>query len=194
MPLSSDVIKGLASGALALAGTLISLAASWAKELNASAQRMRALEEATKRATFWDTWLKAQLAAANANDEVSELKMRARAELSAAAIPIEEAYRQPAGLAPASRIDRTNYAAFQRSVPRLRRWLLLYKPPRPIAWVPRVFFYLILAESIAIPFILLDPAERSDWQYAVIGFAFLLAVFRGLSVWAERPRVVRDAV
>jgi len=192
MAISSEVMRSLIPGALGLAGTLISIVFSWAKELNASAQRMRALDEATRRTAFWDAWLKAHLATSEANEDVEMLKSRVRAELSAAASPVEEAYRQRAALVHPGNVDRAAYQDFRRSLSRSRRWLLLYKPPRALAWVPRLFFYGSLVEALAIPFTLIDPAERQDWQYGVIGILFLLVMFRALSIWAEKPTAVRS--
>ena len=196
MSFRPDVTTALISGALALTGTLISFAVSWAKDFSASAQQTKALEEATKRATFWEAWLKAQVAAADPSDNSAELKHRVRVELCAAADLIERVCREratasavfPLPAAFGQQVAPLPASSARAPIPWYRRWLLLYKPVRAVAWLPRIFFYACVAEMIFILFSLLDPSERQDWQYAVIAFVFLIAIFRGLSVWAEKPR------
>jgi hypothetical protein len=68
----------------------------------------------------------------------------------------------------------------------MRRWLLLYKPPRPRAWIPRIFFYYYYILSIPIrPFITTHTVAFAVVYNLVVAF-----FFRWLSAWAEKPRVV----
>jgi hypothetical protein len=68
---------------------------------------------------------------------------------------------------------------------RLRRWLLLYKPSRPVAWVPRLFFY-FFAGSLAICTLYIP--RMGIGLYLILGsFPALLAfLFRRLSIRVDR--------
>lgn len=98
-----------------------------------------------------------------------------------AAKTVEEAFPKPVTQSTTGPAAVADYQSSRATLRWYRRWLLLYKPARPRAWVPRVFFYLMAVELIALPFILFDPEERDDWIYGVIGVLALTLLFRGLS-------------
>jgi len=169
---------------IGLVGTLVTVIATWAKDLNASAHRIRTLDEATKRAAFWDTWSKA-LAAADPEASSAALTFKVRTEVLAAAESVEKAFHALA-LQQASEARALQERQRSRdSVSRFRRWFLLYKPPRARAWIPRTFFYLYVVYTPIFPF--MDDSTEA-WA-AVGGGLVLVMLFRWLSIWAERPRV-----
>jgi hypothetical protein len=76
-------------------------------------------------------------------------------------------------------------------MPSFRRWLLLYKPPRALAWLPRLFFYIygVLIVVSLIEWIASKDANQTDNATSLlIGSLVLCAIFRPLSVWLEKPR------
>jgi hypothetical protein len=85
----------------------------------------------------------------------------------------------------AQRENRTNNAASPATViapvrSRWRRWLLLYKPSRKVAWLPRVFFYYFAAFFVIVSFI--DPAPAVEASLILLVF-----LFRYLSIRLDRP-------
>jgi hypothetical protein len=125
-----------------LTGSVIPVLVGWFKDRDQSVQRVRQIEEATKTVVFWDSWLKS-IVSANPEVNGTEWKSIATEQFLYASTLISSslAIRQSA--------QKTNYAkqAFEshrRSLPWLRRWLLLYYPPRARAWLPRALFYLFL--------------------------------------------------
>ncbi len=170
---------------IGLVGTLVTVIATWAKDLNASAHRIRTLDEATKRAVFWDTWSKA-LAAADPQASQATLTSKVKTEVLAAAETVEKAFHVLAVQQASEAHAIQEHQRSQDSIPRLRRWLLLYKPPRARAWIPRIFFYIYLFYTPFFPFLM-----GSDERWASVGGGLILIfVFRGLSIWAEKPRGV----
>jgi hypothetical protein len=182
---SKENFPALATLAIGLIGTLVSLSAAWAKDLNATAQRMRVLEDATKRALFWDTWSKA-LATVDPEANTADLRAQLKAEILAAAEPVHQLFRKPPANAPRV-TSLAGYLSFRSSLSRFRRWLLLYKPPRGRAWVPRIFFYYYLMTIPLRPFL-----SRHSMVFSVVYSLVLALFFRWLSAWAEKPHVVRE--
>ncbi len=146
---------------IGLVGTLVTVIATWAKDLNSSAHRIRTLDEATKRAVFWDTWSKA-LAAADPEASLATLTSKVKTEVLAAAESVEKAFHVLAVQQASEAHAIQEHQRSRDSIPRLRRWLLLYKPPRARAWIPRIFFYiyLLLHAVLSIP----DGSQRARGQ------------------------------
>jgi hypothetical protein len=85
---------------------------------------------------------------------------------------------------PAASMDAAvEHKLYRASLSRFRRWLLLYKPPRSGAWIPRLMFYWIL---VSLPYI----ATRTDGA-TLLGAIIMIWAFRALSVWMETPRRAR---
>lgn len=181
---SKQNFPALATVAIGLIGTLVSLSAAWAKDLNATAQRIRVLEDAMKRAQFWDTWSKA-LATVDPEANTADLKAQLKAEILAAAEPVQLLFRKPPENAPRL-AGLAEFLSFRSSLSRFRRWLLLYKPPRGRAWVPRIFFYYYVMTIPLRPFL-----SSHSMVFSVIYSLVLALFFRWLSAWAEKPHAVR---
>ena len=176
---------------IGLVGTLVTALATWARDLNSTAQRIRTLDEATKRAAFWDTWYKA-MSAADPQLNASELASKVRTEIAAAAESVEKAFCVLAVQRASEAQQASQHQRAQHSVSRVRRWLLLYKPPRARAWIPRLFFYLYLVYTPFFPFI--GPRkEPSEAAVGVLGGVLMIIIFRALAYWAEKPRAVAQA-
>ena len=193
MQVSAEISKSLIAGAFSLVGTMVTLVVAWARDLSISAQRTRALDEATKRAVFWDTWLKSYLAISQDPQEISAAKDKTQHELATVALTVEHLFRpsgaKPHELLPPSdepqMVSARPLAWFPRFVLLVRRWFLLYRPARPIAWLPRLFFYTYVAVLLTIPLKLKDP----EWRSLLLGSVILIAAFRGLAVWTEKPHI-----
>jgi hypothetical protein len=182
---SKQNFPALATVAIGLVGTLVSLSAAWAKDLNATAQRIRVLEDAMKRAQFWDTWSKA-LATVDPEANTADLKAQLKAEILASAEPVQQLFHKTPANTP-SLAGLADYLSFRSSLSRFRRWLLLYKPPRGRAWVPRIFFYYYLMTIPLRPFL-----SSHSMVFSVIYSLVMALFFRWLSAWAEKPHVVRQ--
>jgi len=189
MSISDYIALGtLASG---LVGTLVAVTATWAKDLDASAHRLRILDEATKRALFWDTWSKT-LASADPEANAVDLRSKVKSEVAAAAQLVEEVYHKPAPSALSAPVAPSQYQQYRSSLSRTQRWFLLYKPPRWRGWIPRFFFYIYAIEAPIIPFVPL-ASENGSLLVSLgmfLGFVLFALFFRQLSIWAERPRAL----
>lgn len=78
-----------------------------------------------------------------------------------------------------------------------RRWLLLYKPVRPRAWVARIPFYLLILILLVVASQASnDPPRGDDWA-AFWAFVLIVAnvafAFRQFSVGLERPTSIVSA-
>lgn len=201
-----DIIKGLATGSLGLIGTLIGVGVTWVKGRSASTQRIRVLDEATKRILFWDAWLDSSTKA-NLAEELGKLESRIRGEMLAAAKMVGDTFESFQAEVPTDMERLIEYERFRASISRFRRWLLLYRPPRARAWIPRFFFYYII---VALPWLIYmgfssGTATASDQagagasmsplfsavSFAIAGLASIV-LYRALSVWAERPPYMRS--
>jgi hypothetical protein len=125
-----DLIKGLAAGALGLIGTVATLLYGWVKDRDTLATRTKQLDEASKRISFWDNWYKAISPLDSGNDS-QYWRERARTEMWFTSVTIGRLFHQEAQKA-------------TTLLPKWRRWLLFYAPPRSRAWIPRVLFYFYL--------------------------------------------------
>jgi hypothetical protein len=81
-------IKGLATGILGLIGTFVPLAVGWLKERDISAKRSLQLDEAIKRVTFWEGWLKA-IEPLDPGSEAGAWKEKARKQILNASNAVE---------------------------------------------------------------------------------------------------------
>lgn len=177
---------GAIVGLVGLVGTLMTAIATWAKDLNSQGRRIRTLDEATKRVSFWDTWSKA-LAAADSGQNQAILGSKVKTEVLAAAGSVEKAFHALA-LEQASEAQAHQKQEQDRgSVNRLRRWFLLYKPARRWAWVPRCFFYIYVIEAPLVPFL---PEPQDLPSRVFMSFSVILAAifFRWLSIRVEKVR------
>jgi hypothetical protein len=186
---SDDVQKGLIAGAFGLAGTLIPAIVSWSHDRDAASARLRKLDEATKKVAFWEQWLKlsTQICDPGNRDSID----RVQKELALLAEILESDSR----VAQAEMLKQHGKStAFQKKVqimPFWRRFLLLYKPARSLAWFPRLFFFIGLFFAIILLFTLFDPAkEFSLRDLSIVEFMLFIwmAIFRSLSQWFEQPR------
>jgi hypothetical protein len=177
---TKENFPALATVALGLIGTLLSVSAAWAKDLNATAKRLRVLEDAMKRAQFWDTWSKA-LATVDPESNTEDLRARVKAEILAAADSVQVAFRKPP-----AKVSPGTPPAQVSSLSRFRRWFLLYKPSRPRAWVPRIFFYYYV---LSIP--IRPMVTTHTVLFAVVYNLIVAFFFRWLSIWADKPSVVQ---
>jgi hypothetical protein len=173
-PLRDSNLAAIIGGATALLSTLVTVAFSWFKDRGASAQRLSKLDEASKRISLLESWFNAR--SRIAPDEIGVAKPLVLEEL-------DLAFREVKDLHEKARISPATVSAQQRAkVGWFRRLLLLYPPPRKRAWVPRVFFYLVLVETIAYP--LLEPSNP-DLRYFFVGVGVMLVILWVASVAIE---------
>lgn len=194
--LKDGLIVSVVGSAIGLLGTLVTVAVTLAKDLGASAQRVRTLDEATKRATFWDTWSKA-LAAVDPEASPAALRSKVKVEVLAAAESVEKAFDVLAAQRASDGQALREHQRSQGSTSWFRRWFLLYKPPRARAWIPRVFFYLYVMDIVYLPFVLPHPpgsTNHADVLGLVLGCVIAAVFFRWLSIRLERPRVAGQRI
>ena len=187
MPFSDDVQKALVAGAFGLVGTLIPAAISWSHDRDAASARTRTLDEATKRLAFWEQWLKLC-------GQVSIPEDPTPAQLQNELQLLREIVQRDSLVAHAQQIrlrgKSTEFQSRLDDLPVWRRLLLLYKPGRPNAWIPRLFFYVGLFFALLIPFGLAGtpPLSHSDFVISEGVFAVWILIFWSLSRWLEQPR------
>jgi hypothetical protein len=168
---------------IGLAGTLLTVAVAWAKDLNSSAKRIRIIDEATKRVQFWDTWLKA--VDGIGYEEIGLAKEKARGQVLAVSEAVEIAFHNIA----AAKTGAEIYFELKRqSLSHVRRWFLLYKPARARAWIPRVLFYIYIILAI---FLFVELAFlNARFPKTLVVVSFLIAIFfRYLSLTLEQPKL-----
>jgi hypothetical protein len=170
--------------AIGLVGTLVTVIATWAKDLNASAQRIRTLDEATKRAAFWDTWSKA-MAAADPEANQATFTFKVKNEVLAAADSVEKAFHVLAVQQATDANVLREHEHSLDSISRVRRWLLLYRPPRVRAWIPRTFFYFYVIET---PLLAIFQMIGTGGKFGFLLSLAAVFIFRSVSIWAEGPR------
>jgi|GEM_PF-6131587 len=181
--MSEDTKRAMIAGAFGIAGTLIPIFISWTRERDAVSQRSKQLDEAIRRVQFWDQWLKLSSVIGDTEGEAARLRVQHELEmlcqlLSGASAQI---HTEQAAL-------KTFTNAFQaklRSISGFRRFLLLYKPARAVAWIPRIFFFFFI-------FVILvgstQPPYNKDTVAGVGGLLFLAVIFWFLSRSIEKPR------
>jgi hypothetical protein len=191
MELSDDVKKGLIAGAFGLIGTLFPVVLSWSRDRDAASTRHHKIDEATKRVAFWDQWLKLYSQLESPSGQTAS--QRVQKELALLGDIIENdsliAHTQ------SSRQQEKTSQFTERiiSLPAWRRFFLLYRPERSLAWFPRLLFYSGLLSIIL--FIAVQFTESKAGNTSAVGGLFIFefmavvwcTVFRYLSRFLEQP-------
>jgi hypothetical protein len=136
-----------------LAAILVPALITWARDLDATARRMRLIDEQSKIVGFWDNWVKAALATIPNEKErdtgteslIHSLVWAARGELADAGRNVYSIYRW--GEYRELRRFKLDFAGFQRfraALPWYRRAFLLYRSPNNEARSPQFTFHLLL--------------------------------------------------
>ncbi len=188
MTFSDEVQKGLVAGAFGLVGTVIPAVVSWSHDRDAASARLRKLDEATKKVAFWEQWL--NLSTQTCDPANRDSISRVQKELGLLAEMLEHDSTQAQAAMLKQRSKSTEFQQKVTAMPLWRRLLLLYKPARPLAWVPRLFFFtgLILAAFLMLS--LFDSDKEFPPKDLAIVEAMLfvwMAIFRSLSHWLEQP-------
>ena len=186
MPMSEDVQKGITAGVFGLAGTLIPAAVEWVHAHDVHAARLRKLDEAVKRVTFWDQWLKLSIQVADPTDAASiqkiekELAVLGHILESDSYFFHEELTRQ--------QNTAEEYNTKLHALRFWRRWPLLYAPARSVAWFPRILFFIgVLTLGL---FVLSEIVTRINFGGFTLIESMLvvwIVTFRSLSRWLEQP-------
>lgn len=109
---------------------------AWAKDLNASARRRRALDEAIKRVEFWDSWLKAtERLSQITSDDID----RAQDEVRDASKQVERLYNR---VEFTENMTEESYVEYRRKQPIFKRIFLLYRQPDTKTYFLRRIFWL----------------------------------------------------
>jgi hypothetical protein len=137
-----ELFKGLGPALIGLIGTVVTIAGSTLKDHSDSIKRVREIDEAAKVVSFWKTWLEAACSLGT-EDEQKLWREKAKKDLEKASARVEGLFPETQSESHLS-AKQENFVGWRRGLPTWRRWLLLYKPPRARAWLPRVIFYLYL--------------------------------------------------
>ncbi len=133
---SSDSLRAaLLTAAAGVLTTLITLLVGWLHTRSADSRRTSAIEEAGKRVQFLEAWYRTRMAVVP--DELEESRRLVLQQLDAVMDHVQ-ATETLVGKAGASE----EWSAHVSKLSWVRRWLLFYRPVRPLAWLPRAFFYL----------------------------------------------------
>jgi hypothetical protein len=131
---------------------------TWARDLDAMAQRMRQLDEQNKIVSFWDNWMKTVAAAVPPDSELNTrteyligvLVGAARHELANAGRNVMTIYRQREFVEfEEFKLDFARFQRFRAALPWYRRAFLLYRSPNAAARVPKLLFHLTLVSILA---------------------------------------------
>jgi hypothetical protein len=171
--LKDDLVKGLAGGVLGLVGTIATVVVGSLKDRDITTKRAQQLDEATKRLAFWEAWLKV-VGLLDFEQEGVAWKEQAKGEILSASNAVQLLFKP---LAAAKVKEGEAEAPHALSMPKWRRWLLLYWPPKGKgvrSFVPRVLFYI----------------------YAITGVAYVpeMALFSSYLPAVPRPFTGRDLV
>jgi hypothetical protein len=142
-------------------------------EISAEQRRAKFLQQHQNRIAFWQTWVQAQTLVCTPA-QLEEVKETARFHLDAIQLEMK---------------------VFAQALPRidlpashLRRWLLLYGVNRPMAWLPRVAFYLFLTYAVLlVAEVIIDPNLRSGLMLPVALSVLVLVLFLGL--WSRTTAI-----
>jgi hypothetical protein len=154
--ISQSALNLLTGLFLAVATALVTIATNWIRERDARVQRAKELDEAIKIVSFWESWLKNIETLKLTVDE--DFRMRAQTQMF-------DVSRRVEGLVtafmagPKPKPTRQEFLVTRRSLPWWRRWLLLYRPGRKWAWVPRIVFYYSITVGVPGSW----PIIRSEW-------------------------------
>jgi hypothetical protein len=152
LSIPSGVEEAVVTGLFALAATLLTAALTWFHDHGISAQRTHLLEEANKRLALWDQWLKVvgQLPEPIEKDDLVKIKN----DMVSLANLLETSSRSLRDELVVQKTEDKALTIKVEELPTWRRWLLLYRPYRSIAWLPRIFFYI---GALSIAFDILRP-------------------------------------
>ena len=147
LSIPEGVEEAVVTGLFALAATLLTAVLTWFHDRGISAQRTHLLKEANKRLALWDQWLKVvgQLSEPIEKDDL----VKVRNDMASLANLLETSSRSLRDELIVQKTEDKALTIKVEELPMWRRWLLLYRPCRSIAWLPRIFFY-IGALSIAL--------------------------------------------
>jgi hypothetical protein len=174
---------------------------TWARDLNATARRMRRLDELDKVVRFWDSWMKTTATLvpfdgrynANTESRIHGLVRLARVELADAGIEalfvrksseFEELGKY--------KLDFVEFQKFRAGLPWYRRVLLLYSAPNRFVRIPKVLFYLELSLTLLMLFVTFGghivPLSLREWEPWPIrssdAFALAHPVLSRVVLWA----------
>jgi hypothetical protein len=186
--LSEDVQKGMVAGAFGLVGTFIPAAVAWSRDRDAASARIRKLDEATKKVAFWEQWLKLSTQTCDPANLDSVARVQKELTLLAEMLENDSVVAQAAMIK--QRGKSTEFQQKVHAMPYWRRFLLLYKPARSLAWFPRLFFFGGLLLALILLITLFDPAKTFPLKDLLIIESMLIvwmAIFRSLSQWFEQP-------
>jgi hypothetical protein len=189
MTLSDDMQKALLAGAFGLVGTLAPAVIAWTHDRDVNSMRLRKLDEAIKRVAFWDQWLKLSIQIADPAN-VEDIK-RIEKELTLLGRILEtDSFAFHENLAE-QQVTATQFKKVRRGLPFWRRWLLLYRPERSLAWFPRMLFYIAFPIFVLIALVgtdlRADHATLVGSSAACMLLVVWMIVFRSLSRWLEQP-------
>ena len=195
MGLPHEVEQGLIIGICGLTGTLVPVGLAWTRDRGVASRRMRNLEEAMQRLEFWEKWLK--LSTQVSDPASSTCQERVQQEIAYLGRIIEmdsrDAHEQVSRLRDATAV----YQEKVHGLPLWREWLLFYLPPRPLAWIPRLFLYagFLLALVMLLTLFSLDQSfTRNDLLIIEGLLGVWMVIFRYLSKWLERPHTTAQTV
>jgi hypothetical protein len=171
---SKELITAMVGAGGALASTLITAVVGWLKDRGEVARRLSRLDDAGKRVAFLRTWAEARDELAPADAE------RTRNQVILQLDSIMDEFRTVSAQHAAS--PALAASEKRKAVGWFRKALLLYKPIRWRAWVPRIFFYLMVAETIGYG---IGRRHDPDIAYFYLGAAILLITLWGISVAME---------
>jgi len=163
-PVVVAAMPGIVASSFALVGAMI-------KDRSRYTRRMRRYEKAEKELAILRSWFAAQQLALSpeqleqAKNRLSEDSARVYAELYTA----EE------------RRGVRSATPLMRPASRIRRLLLLYKPRRAWAWIPRIVFYSYLPA----PLIPLFARNLSDGAASLVASLLFACIFWWISVQVE---------
>lgn len=192
----ASVYAALLTAAAGLVTTSLTLIVGWLQTRNAESRRLKEIDEAVKHVQFLEEWHRTRLAVAPNESEGSRSVVLAELD---AAMERVKALQSPV-VNSESAVERETYLA---KLSWYRRWFLLYLPSRPLAWLPRVFFYLsflppwswLLGERMThqqFGFFFAGPLDAVSWS-SLFGMELIVLFFaRWLAVSADqKPFVLR---
>jgi hypothetical protein len=135
---------------------------TWARDLDATARRIRRVDEQSKVITFWENWSRAESSIVPAEKSrdyeaealISSLRRTVRRELADAGRGVLRIYK----LEESRSFHRFPYTYLQfrryrARLPWMRRPLLLYRAPNPRSVSPKALFHVATAEIVLGPII-----------------------------------------
>ena len=173
--------------AIPVAAIIVPTLLTWARDLDATARRVRQLDEQNKIVSFWDNWMKTvsivvpQEGDSNARTErlIRSLTSSARHLLADAGRDVVSIYRDAEYREFLKfRLRFEQFRAFRAGLSWYRRAFLLYKAPNPRAEVYEfLFHFYLVSASVVVPVSLIEIFK----MHGVVG-------------WLPPPRVVIGAL